>query len=82
MAANGELYFSSRGHITGGGDIFRSRYDRVAGKWSKPKNLGHPINSPSDDTYFNVFGKIAYLSSGRTGGYGNMDIYRVFLLIK
>ncbi|MFH6984468.1 OmpA family protein [Marinoscillum luteum] len=83
MAANGELYFSSRGHnSTGGYDIFRSRYDRVTGKWSKPENLGHPINSPSDDTYFNVFGKIAYLSSGRTGGYGNMDIYRVFLFNK
>ncbi|MEQ8581598.1 MAG: OmpA family protein [Marinoscillum sp.] len=83
MASNGELYFSSRGHnSTGGYDIFRSRYNKANGKWSKPENLGHPINSPSDDTYFNVFGKIAYLSSGRTGGYGNMDIYRVFLFDK
>ena len=83
LAENGDFYFSSQGHNSMGGyDIFRSEYDPVAGKWMKPENMGYKINSSSDDIYFNTFGKIAYLSSGRSGGYGNMDIYRVFLFDK
>ncbi len=83
LAANGDFYFSSQGHNSMGGyDIFKSGYNKVQNKWSKPENLGYNINSASDDTYFNTFGKIAYLSSGRNGGYGNMDIYGVFLFNK
>ncbi|MGB4230367.1 MAG: tetratricopeptide repeat protein, partial [Bacteroidales bacterium] len=38
------LYFSSKGHNSMGGyDIFRSVYQD--GKWSKPVNLGYPINT-------------------------------------
>ncbi|RED96980.1 OmpA family protein [Marinoscillum furvescens] len=83
MAGDGTLYFSSKGHNSMGGyDVFKSQYDKASGKWKQPVNLGFPINSPSDDTYFNAFGKVAYISSGRAGGYGNMDIYRIFLFNK
>ncbi|NQZ76321.1 MAG: carboxypeptidase regulatory-like domain-containing protein, partial [Ekhidna sp.] len=83
LASNGTLYFSSRGHNSMGGfDIFQSTYDSINQKWSKPENLGHPINTVAEDTYFNMDGKVGYLSSTREGGYGSLDIYRVFFFNK
>ena len=83
LADNGDFYFSSQGHNSiGGYDIFRSRFNSTTSTWEDPQNMGYKINSASNDIYFNTFGKIAYLSSGRAGGYGNMDIYRVFLFDK
>lgn len=72
------LYFSSRGHDTMGGyDIFRSRL--VDGYWSKPENMGWPINGPDDDTFFvpSPDGSMAWFSSVRPGGQGEDDLYRV-----
>lgn len=74
------MYFSSRGHNTMGGyDIFRSDFDPVAKKWSKPVNMGYPINTPDDDSYYRLSpdGSYAYLSSYRIGGYGEKDIYTI-----
>lgn len=43
------LYFSSNGHIgMGGDDIFYSKVD-VNWNFSKPVNMGYPINSTADD---------------------------------
>ncbi len=72
------LYFSSadyrdedgnyhRGHMgLGGYDIFYSRMDS-AGNWSKPKNIGHPINTPKNDLGFTVStdGKYGYFASNK-----------------
>jgi hypothetical protein len=80
LSKDGTLYFSSKGHNTMGGfDIFSSKYDSVAKKWSKPVNLGTPINTPDDDTYYRISpdGTYAYLSSYRIGGYGEKDIYTI-----
>ncbi|AYA38816.1 hypothetical protein D3Y59_05550 [Hymenobacter oligotrophus] len=74
------LYFSSRGYNTMGGyDIFKSDYDSVANKWGRPENMGYPINTPDDDTYYRLSpdGSYAYLSSYRIGGYGEKDIYTI-----
>ncbi len=47
------LYFSSEGHIGFGGmDVFRSQFDESNGVWSTPVNLGSPVNSSKDDTYY------------------------------
>ncbi len=73
------LYFSSEGHNTMGGyDIFKS-YLSEENKWSTPENLGSPINTVDDDIYFSISasGKTAFLSSERSGGYGDQDIYEV-----
>jgi len=45
--------------------------------WSKPTNLGVPINTPDDDEFYipSVDGRHAYFSSAREGGYGDQDIY-------
>lgn len=72
------LYFSSRGRNTMGGyDIFKT--EKVGGKWGTPQNMGFPVNSPDDDTYFFMQedGKTAYMTSFRIGGNGEKDIYMI-----
>ncbi len=73
------LYFSSKGHYTMGGyDIFKSTRDSN-GVWSKPINLGIPVNSPDDDRFIsvNAEGKVGYFSSVRPEGMGGRDIYKI-----
>jgi outer membrane protein OmpA-like peptidoglycan-associated protein/tetratricopeptide (TPR) repeat protein len=80
LAADGTLYFASRGHNTMGGyDIFAAKFDSVAKRWSRPANMGYPVNTPDDDTYYRLSpdGSYAYLSSYRIGGYGEKDIYTI-----
>jgi outer membrane protein OmpA-like peptidoglycan-associated protein len=69
------LYFSSTGHEgMGGYDMFSS--ELKDGKWSKPENMGTPVNSPADDIYLKIENEEQiYLSSNRKGGFGKMDIY-------
>ena len=72
------IYFSSKGHTTMGGyDIFRSTF--TDGRWSRPENLGWPINSADDDLFFVLMpdGSTGYFCSVRPGGLGMDDIYRV-----
>ncbi len=74
------LYFSSKGHNTMGGyDIFVSKFDSIGRKWGRPENMGYPINTPDDDSYYRLApdGTYAYLSSYRIGGYGEKDIYTI-----
>ncbi|MFD2717390.1 OmpA family protein [Hymenobacter monticola] len=74
------LYFSSRGHNTMGGyDIFKSDWDSVGRKWGAAQNMGYPVNTPDDDSYYRLSpdGSYAYLSSYRIGGYGEKDIYTI-----
>lgn len=71
------LYFASRGHAgMGGSDIFMSQMDRL-GNWSKPVNLGYPINTKFDENSLIVSaeGNLAFFASDRAGGYGDLDIY-------
>lgn len=59
------LYFSSSGHDgMGGMDIFYSKMD-ANGRWSKPVNIGHPINTERDevDFFVSLDGKTGYFSS-------------------
>lgn len=75
------LYFSSNGHNTMGGyDIFRSVLED--GTWSKPENLGYPINSPDNDIFFSTSasGEHGYYSTKKSGGYGQDDIYVITFL--
>lgn len=72
------IYFASQGHSSMGGyDLFKSSFSN--GRWSKPENLGWPINSPGDDQFLilSADGKSGYFSSVRPGGLGEDDIYRV-----
>ena len=70
------LYFSSYGHPgIGKSDIFFTKLKE--GKWTKPVNLGYPINTSKDEWNFVVdrTGETAYMASDRLDGYGGMDIY-------
>jgi outer membrane protein OmpA-like peptidoglycan-associated protein len=72
------LYFTGNGHNTmGGRDIFRTTV--VEGMWTKPENMGYPVNSTANDNYFSLLanGKRAYFASDRKGGKGSQDIYYV-----
>jgi outer membrane protein OmpA-like peptidoglycan-associated protein/tetratricopeptide (TPR) repeat protein len=76
------LYFSSQGHQTMGGyDIFKSTLNDD-GTWSKPENLGYPINSVDDDVFFviNASGRRGYYSSFKADGLGEKDIYMITFL--
>jgi outer membrane protein OmpA-like peptidoglycan-associated protein len=71
------LYFVSTVSDTrkgvGGLDIFYIRMEGE-GKWSKPKNIGYPINTEADElgVFVSTDGNLAYYSS-RQGG--NWNIY-------
>ncbi len=62
------LYFSSKGHNSMGGyDIFKCTRADSAAPWSKPVNMGYPINSTYDDVLFipDTVHQLASYSSNR-----------------
>jgi tetratricopeptide (TPR) repeat protein len=74
------LHYSSEGRNSMGGyDIFRTVMSMLDSSWSEPVNLASPVNTTGDDIYYVVSadGKRGYYSSGKTGGYGQHDIYIV-----
>jgi len=62
----------------GGLDIFFIRQDEN-GNWSKPKNIGYPINSEKDELgiFVSIDGKEAYFSSRISGNWNiySFDLY-------
>jgi len=79
---NKTLYFYSFGHAGyGDADIFvTKRLDNSWRKWSKPQNMGSPINSNDWDTYYSISAKgdYAYLVSSRNS-LGNEDVFEIKL---
>ncbi|NUO01513.1 MAG: PD40 domain-containing protein, partial [Saprospiraceae bacterium] len=72
------LYFMSEGHPgMGGYDLFFSR-KTADGTWSKPKNLGYPINTSANEgaLVVSLDGQTAYFSGDKTDGKGGVDLYR------
>lgn len=83
IAADGKtMYFASDGHPGyEGRDIFvTTRLDDTWKKWSKPMNLGKPINSDEHDNFFQVpaRGDSGYYSSTKNS-IGDYDIYSIAL---
>lgn len=74
------LYFCSNGQGSMGGyDIFRCEWDEQKQQWSKPYNMGYPINSPFDDLLFvPITGEqIAYLASDRKTPLGKIEVLKI-----
>jgi outer membrane protein OmpA-like peptidoglycan-associated protein/tetratricopeptide (TPR) repeat protein len=72
------FYFSSKGHNTMGGyDIFSIVLDND--KLLFPENMGFPINTVADDSYFvlSANGKTGYFSSSYGNRYQNHDLYQI-----
>lgn len=75
------LYFSSEGHEgMGGFDIYKTELQED-GSWSKPENLGYPINTVKNDRFLVVSADEVrgYYSSARTEGHGGSDIYMLYM---
>jgi len=77
-ADNQTLYFASSG-LQGYGkmDLFLVRKDS-SGHWSKPENLGYPINTIDDEAtlFISSDGSTAYYASDRSDSRGGLDLYR------
>ena len=75
------LYFASNGHPGMGGlDIYMSR-KLEDDSWSKPINLGYPLNTFVDENSILISpkGDLGYFSSNRDGGFGDLDLYSFIL---
>lgn len=63
-----QLYFSSNYHAgIGGFDVFSSKGSY--NKFKTPHNIGMPVNSSYDDTYYSIVDGQGYLVSNRPGGF-------------
>jgi len=76
-ADNQTLYFTSNGHLGYGGDDLFLVKKGPKGSWSKPINLGYPINTIENEGSLVVAadGKTAFYASDRSDSHGGLDIY-------
>jgi outer membrane protein OmpA-like peptidoglycan-associated protein len=75
-ADNQTLYFTSGGHLGyGGTDLFMAK--KQGKGWSKPENLGYPINTIENEGSLVIAadGKTAYYTSDRNDTRGGLDLY-------
>jgi hypothetical protein len=76
------LFFSSAGHGSMGGlDIYKSVMNDPKEGFSKPVNIGYPLNSVYDDLSLALScdGKSAWVSAVRDSGIGDYDLWEVKL---
>ncbi len=78
LTDDGDLYFSSNGHVGMGGlDIFKAQ-SIGDNKWGKIENMKAPINSFRDDYGITMLKRKSdqgFFTSNRDGGKGGDDIY-------
>ncbi|MFP4555740.1 MAG: tetratricopeptide repeat protein [Bacteroidales bacterium] len=77
------LFFSSDGHSSMGGyDIFLSQR-KSNGEWSKPINLGYPINTTDDELFFHPVddGSVGLMAVFDPKGHGDLDITKVEIFL-
>lgn len=76
---SGKLFFSSKGHLSFGGfDILFSTMNENK-TWTKPVNVGKPINSSYDDISISLDSKMetGLFSSSRDGGDDDIYFFKV-----
>ena len=77
---NNTLYFMSDGHTGfGGDDLFYSRR-QADGSWGRPKNMGYPINTDSNEGSLVVSanGQTAYFATDRFNKGKNKNRYDIY----
>ena len=77
------LYFSSNDpeYSVGGFDVLQSyRVIGGEGRFTRPENVGLPVNSAGDDTHFRLAPDAftGFLASDRKDGFGGRDVYIVY----
>lgn len=82
LSADGNwMFFTACGRKGGKGscDIWFSK--RMADGWSKPSNLGAPVNTPfwESQPSFSSDGRTLYFVSSRPGGVGKKDIWKAVI---
>lgn len=86
LSADGKtLFFCSNGHPgMGGYDLFFSTWDEESNIWTKPQNMGYPINSPADEKNISFMdnGTAAVMAALRFDSHGDLDIYKVDYEVK
>lgn len=78
---NRTLYFASNGHQgMGGNDLFIARKVRDT-VWSKPVNMGYPVNTTADENSLCITmdGTRIFFASDRDSTAGNFNIYEMSL---
>ena len=83
VSTNNALFFSSEAHNNMGGyDVFFSQLQNDK-TWSKPINLGYPINTTDDDLFYFPMndGSYGLVSLFDSDGYGEMDIYQIEIFL-
>lgn len=82
VTKDGILFYSSDGNVgLGGLDVYAMIPTKEGGDFTKKINLGEPVNTPKDDFALVMLDeKNGYLSSNRTSGSGDDDIYSVLLI--
>lgn len=78
LSAGGNLLFftgCNRPEGMGSCDIYFS--EKKNGEWTKPQNIGYPVNTTAWETQPSISadGNTLYFISARSGGYGGQDIY-------
>jgi tetratricopeptide (TPR) repeat protein len=77
-----DLYFASDGRLgIGGLDLYRSHYDSERDRWSKPVNLGFPVNSAMDEYLLlpgSDLGMVMFFSN-RQSTDSSVAVYRLHL---
>jgi tetratricopeptide (TPR) repeat protein/outer membrane protein OmpA-like peptidoglycan-associated protein len=75
------LFFASNGHAEsfGGYDIYKTVYEK--GVWTKPVNLGYPINTHREEIFFvlSTDGSTAFYTTQRADSRKDGDIYQIDL---
>jgi len=83
MAPSGDRFvFSSKGHFNMGGyDIFRCELEENQ-QWSQPTNIGYPLNTTADNTYYVPInnGLQALYTRFTNEGVGRRDLWYVEII--
>jgi len=82
LSPDGQILFYTGCNLPAGVgdcDLYMARWEGES--WSKPKNLGNPVNSTSWDSQPSLSsdGKTLYFTSTRKGGKGGQDIWRTVM---
>ena len=80
-ADNNSLYFASNGWPGYGGSDLYVAHKKLDGTWSKPINLGAPVNTNDNEASVAISsnGMDGYIASDRPDSKGNLDIYKINL---